>query len=72
LAAAAVLLDGDDIGAVGHAVGVEHAGEVVDLVGDESGEAAFEHGDVGAAVGVLVFDLEAEGSGYFAADVEEA
>ena len=34
LAAAAVLLDGDDAGGVGHAVGVEHASEVVDFVGD--------------------------------------
>jgi hypothetical protein len=59
LAAAAVLLDGDEVGGVGHAVGVEHAGEVVDFVGDESGDAAFEHGEVGAAVDVLVFDLDA-------------
>ena len=59
LAAAAVLLDGDDAGGVGHVVGVEHAGEVVDFVGDESCDAAFEHGEVGAAVDVLMLDLDA-------------
>lgn len=50
----------------------EHAGEVVDFVGHESSDAAFEHGEVGAAVDVLVFDLDAQWSRYFAADVEEA
>ena len=59
LSAAAVLLDGDEAGGVGHAVGVEDTGEVVDFVGDESSDAAFEHGEVGAAVDVLVLDLDA-------------
>src|SRR3978361_446011 len=72
LAAAAVLLDGDHVDAVGHVVGVEDAGEVVDFVGDEPGDAALEHGGVGAAVYVLMLDLDAERSGDLAAYVEEA
>jgi hypothetical protein len=55
----------------GHVVGVEVAIEVVDLVGDEAGEGAVEGGDVAGAVGVLVFDVDGQGAGDVAADVEE-
>src|SRR5262249_43413591 len=72
LTAAAVLLDGDDAGVLGHPVGVEHAGQVVDFVGDEPCYAAFERGDVGAAVCVLVHDLDGEWPGYCVAHVKEA
>ncbi len=71
LAGAAVFGDGDGVGAGGEAVCVEGAFEVVDFVGDEAGEGAVEGGDVAGAVGVLVFDVDGEGAGDVAADVEE-
>ena len=72
LAAASVLLNRDQAGALGHAIGVEHAGEVVNLVGDESGDAALEHRDVVAAVNVLVLDLDTQRPGHLATNVKEA
>ncbi len=59
LTAAGVLLDRDDVGAAGHSVGVEHSGEMINFVGNESSNTTFEHCDVGAAVRVLMLDVEA-------------
>ena len=71
LTAAAVFGDRNGLDSGEHSVGVEVAFEVVDFVGDEAGEAAVEGGDVAGAGGVLVFDVDGEGAGDAAADVEE-
>jgi hypothetical protein len=56
----------------GHAVDVERAVEVVDLVCPEARRGVLEAGDVGAAVDVGVFDVNAKWPLDGPADIEEA
>jgi hypothetical protein len=72
LTALAVLANRDGFSAWGHPVGVEHAVQVVDLVGDQAGRAPVEDGDAAGAIEVLVLDVDREGAVHDASDVEEA
>jgi len=58
-----ILLDGDRVLSWSHPATTEHAIEMVDLVGDESGDAPFEDGDAAFACDVLVLDVDHERTG---------